>query len=83
MDVAATNGVPYLHGNTSQASLDLVKANKEKYRNIFQIDVAETWYGAGFIKFLSNLKAAGWVPPEAQPRRTAPAMVCQIASSCA
>ena len=62
MDVAASTGVPYLHGNTSQASLDLVKANKEKYRNIFQIDVAETWYGAGFIKFLSNQKAAGWAP---------------------
>ena len=62
MDVAASNGVPYLHGNTSQASLDLVVANPEKYRNIFQIDVAEVWYGAGFIKFLSNQKAAGWVP---------------------
>lgn len=62
MDVAASNGVPYLHGNTSQASVDLVKANPEKYRNIFQIDVAETWYGAGFIKFLSQQKAAGWVP---------------------
>lgn len=62
MDVAASTGVPYLHGNTSQASLDLVTANPEKYRNIFQIDVAETWYGAGFVKFLSNQKAAGWVP---------------------
>lgn len=61
-DVAASNGVPYLHGNTSQASLDLVKANPEKYRNIFQIDVAEIWYGSGFIKFLSNQQAAGWVP---------------------
>ncbi len=62
MDVAASNGVPYLHGNTSQASLDLVKANPQKYRNIFQIDVAETYYGAGFVKFLSNQKAAGWKP---------------------
>lgn len=62
MDVAASTGVPYLHGNTSQASLDLVKANPEKYRNIFQIDVAETWYGAGFVKFLSQQKAAGWAP---------------------
>lgn len=62
MDVAASNGVPYLHGNTSQASLDLVAANPEKYRNIFQIDVAETYYGEGFVKFLSNQKAAGWVP---------------------
>ena len=62
MDVAASTGVPYLHGNTSQASVDLVKADPQKYRNIFEIDVPETWYGAGFIKFLSNQKAAGWVP---------------------
>lgn len=62
MDAAAASGVPYMHGNTSQASLDLVVANPERYRNIFQIDVAETWYGAGFIKFLSNQRAAGWVP---------------------
>lgn len=62
MDVAASNGVPYLHGNTSQASLDLVKSDPVKYRNIFQIDVAETYYGAGFIKFLSNQKAASWAP---------------------
>jgi branched-chain amino acid transport system substrate-binding protein len=62
MDVAATTGVPYLHGNTSQASLDLVKSDPQKYRNIFQIDVAETYYGAGFVKFLSNHKAAGWTP---------------------
>jgi branched-chain amino acid transport system substrate-binding protein len=62
MDVAASNGVPYLHGNTSQASLDLVKSDPKKYRNIFQIDVAETYYGAGFVKFLSNQKAAGWTP---------------------
>jgi branched-chain amino acid transport system substrate-binding protein len=62
MDVAASNGVPYLHGNTSQASVDLVRDNPEKYRNIFQIDVPETWYGAGFVRFLSNQKAEGWVP---------------------
>lgn len=66
MDVAASTGVPYLHGNTSQASLDLVKADPQKYRNIFQIDVAETYYGAGFVKFLSNQKAAGWAPKNAR-----------------
>lgn len=62
MDVAAVNGVPYLHGNTSQASLDLVKADPVKYRNIFQIDVAETWYGAGFVRYISDAAAAGWAP---------------------
>lgn len=62
MDVAAVTGTPYLHGNTSQASLDLFKSDPQKYRNIFQVDVAETWYGAGLVRYISDAKAAGWVP---------------------
>ena len=42
MDAAAATKVPYLHGNTSLASLDLVKSNPAKYKNVFQIDGAET-----------------------------------------
>ena len=63
MDAAAASGVPYLHGNTQKASLDLFKTDPQKYRNIFQIDVDETWYGSGFIKFISQLKESGkWTP---------------------
>lgn len=63
MDAAAAAGVPYLHGNTQKASLDLFQTDPQKYRNIFQIDVDETWYGTGFIKYLSTLKASGdWTP---------------------
>jgi len=63
MDAAAASSVPYLHGNTQTASLDLFKSDPKKYRNIFMIDVAETWYGSGFVKFLSQLKASGqWTP---------------------
>jgi branched-chain amino acid transport system substrate-binding protein len=63
MDAAAASGVPYLHGNTSIASLDLVKSNPAKYKNIFQIDGAETWYGYGFVRYLDRLAASGgWKP---------------------
>ena len=63
MDTAAAAGVPYVHGNTQTASLDLFKSDPQKYRNIFQLDVAETWYGSGFIKFISDLKQSGkWTP---------------------
>ncbi|MFZ1816276.1 MAG: ABC transporter substrate-binding protein [Rhizobiaceae bacterium] len=63
MDTAAASGVPYIHGNTQQASLDLYKSDPGKYRNIFQLDVAEAWYGSGLIKFCSDLKASGeWTP---------------------
>src|SRR3990167_2535734 len=70
MDVAAVTGTPYLHGNTSQASLDLFKSDPQKYRNIFQVDVAETWYGAGLVRYISDAKDAGvimidhWVAAE-------------------
>ena len=63
MEAAAASGVPYLHGNTQQASLYLYKSDTQKFRNIFQVDVAETYYGSGFIRFLSDLKASGkWTP---------------------
>ena len=63
MDTAAASGIPYVHGNTQLASLDLFKTDPKKYRNIFQLDVAETWYGSGLIKFASDLKASGkWTP---------------------
>ena len=63
LDAAAASGVPYLHGNTAISSLDLVKANPTKYRNIFQIDPAEIWYGYGFVRYLDKLAASGgWKP---------------------
>ncbi|WP_246739041.1 ABC transporter substrate-binding protein [Bradyrhizobium aeschynomenes] len=62
MDAAAASRTPYLHGNTSIASLELVKSNPAKYKNIFQIDPAETWYGYGFVRYLKQLAAAGWKP---------------------
>ena len=63
MDAAAPSGIPYLHGNTSSVNVELYQGNPEKYKNILQLDVAEVWYGTGFVRFLSDLKASGqWVP---------------------
>jgi len=63
MDTAAPSGIPYVHGNTSSVNVDLYQADKEKYRNIFQLDVPEKWYGTGFVRFLTDLKASGdWEP---------------------
>lgn len=63
MDTAAPSGIPYLHGNTSSVNVDLYKNDKQKYRNIFQLDVPEVWYGTGFVRFLSDLKNSGqWEP---------------------
>jgi len=63
MDAAAATKVPYLHGNTANSSLELVKSNPAKYKNIFQIDGAETWYGYGFVRYLDKIVASGsWKP---------------------
>jgi len=63
MDVAAPSGIPYLHGNTSSLNVDLFQKDKKKYRNIFQLDVPEVWYGSGFVKFLQDKVAEGsWKP---------------------
>lgn len=63
MDTAAPSGIPYLHGNTSSVNVDLYQGDKQKYRNVFQLDVAEIWYGTGFVRFLSDLKGSGqWEP---------------------
>ena len=63
MDTAAPSGIPYVHGNTSSVNVDLYKSDKQKYRNIFQLDVPEVWYGTGFVRFLSDLKKSGaWEP---------------------
>lgn len=63
MDTAAPSGIPYVHGNTSSVNVDLYKGDKQKYRNIFQLDVPEVWYGTGFIRFMSDLRDSGqWTP---------------------
>lgn len=63
MDAAAPSGIPYVHGNTSTLSVELYQGDNEKYRNIFQLDVPEVYYGSGFIEFLQGMTASGqWEP---------------------
>lgn len=63
MDAAAPSGIPYLHGNTSSVNDNLFKGDPQKYRNIFQLDVPEVWYGSGFVKFLQDMTESGqWEP---------------------
>lgn len=63
MEAVANYKAPYLHGNTSIASLDHVRKNPKKFAHVYQVDPAETFYGAGFPLFLEQLQAAGtWKP---------------------
>lgn len=63
MTTVANYKAPYLHGNTQQASLDLVRKNPKQYDHIYQIDPPETFYGAGFPLFCEQMEASGlWKP---------------------
>jgi len=58
-------GVPYLHMDTSQTAADLVKANIDKYWNIFQGCLPESQYAPGIIDFMVRAfpKATGYKYP--------------------
>jgi branched-chain amino acid transport system substrate-binding protein len=63
MEAVANYKAPYLHGNTSIASLDHVRKNPKRFAHVYQVDPAETYYGAGFPIFLEQLQASGaWKP---------------------
>ncbi|MCW5626432.1 MAG: ABC transporter substrate-binding protein [Burkholderiales bacterium] len=54
---------PYLHGNTSELSMEMVRKNPQKYWNVFQMDPPEIYYGLAFPTFLETLSASGaWKP---------------------
>jgi branched-chain amino acid transport system substrate-binding protein len=62
MDVAAAYGAPYINGNTSIDSINMVVADPEKYSNVFHADAPETFYGSGLIPYLDELQTQGWEP---------------------
>jgi len=62
MDIKANYGAPALNASTS---IDQVRqiAGSARFRNVFQIDPPESYYGLGFPPFLTNLEASGrWRP---------------------
>lgn len=62
-DIAAAYGAPYLHGNTIEAGVARVRANPQKYYNIFNVDSTEVHYGKNMPLFLDRLAKTGqWAP---------------------
>lgn len=63
MEAMAGHKAPYLHGNTSEASVENVRKNPQKFSHVFQGDPSEIWYGIAFPPFLEGLQASGaWTP---------------------
>ena len=62
LDAAAAYGAPYMSGDTNIDAIKLAQADTTKYSNYFS-DPAETFYGTGFVTFLTQLSDSGkWTP---------------------
>lgn len=62
MEVAGPYGAPYMSGDTNIDAQNIRAGDPAKYGNYF-VDPAETYYGTGFVTFLTGLKDSGkWTP---------------------
>ena len=63
VEMAAIDGVPYLHASASSAIDDLVAANPTRYRGVFQVCPHDRNYATNFVKFMTELRDSGrWAP---------------------
>ncbi|MGA0210184.1 MAG: ABC transporter substrate-binding protein [Candidatus Nanopelagicales bacterium] len=62
LEAAAAYGAPYMSGDTNIDAQVIRASDPAKYGNYF-VDPPETYYGTGFVKFLTNLADSGqWAP---------------------
>jgi len=62
VEPAAAYGAPYMSGDTNIDVQVIRASDPAKYGNYF-VDPPETYYGSGFVKFLSSLADSGqWTP---------------------
>jgi branched-chain amino acid transport system substrate-binding protein len=62
-DILAAYGAPYLNASTAEWQVNELKADPEKFKNVFQADPTEVPYGLGFPPFLEALIAQGLFSP--------------------
>jgi branched-chain amino acid transport system substrate-binding protein len=62
LEAAAAYGAPYMSGDTNIDAQKIAQGDTTKYGNYFS-DPAETYYGSGYVTFLTQLAASGkWTP---------------------
>jgi branched-chain amino acid transport system substrate-binding protein len=61
--LAAAYGAPYVHAMTSESQAQIVRDNQGGHSGVFQVCPTELHYGAGFVRFLDELREGGWRPP--------------------
>ncbi|MBS1878502.1 MAG: ABC transporter substrate-binding protein [Actinobacteria bacterium] len=67
LELIAEYGAPFLHGQTEESYVSLVRQEPGRYGNVFQACPSETHYGLGFVRFLDSLVLDGnWRPHSRQ-----------------
>ena len=62
LEAAAAYGAPYMSGDTNIDAQKIAQGDTTKYGNYFS-DPAETYYGSGYVTFLTQLADSGkWTP---------------------
>jgi branched-chain amino acid transport system substrate-binding protein len=62
-DAVAAYGCPLLTTETSEVQAELVRSDRSRLAQVFQVGPTESHYVAGFVRFLDDLVAAGsWRP---------------------
>lgn len=62
-DAVADYGCPLLTTETSEVQAELVRSDRSRLAQVFQVGPTESHYVAGFVRFLDDLVAAGsWRP---------------------
>ena len=59
MDASVKWACPYLSGNTQRTATEALRANRDKYKHIFQVDPSEVHYGYHFPLWLQAMQDQG------------------------
>lgn len=63
VEIAATDGIPFLHASASAVIDDLVAGNPQRFRGVFQVCPNDRNYATNYVMFMSELRNSGqWVP---------------------
>ncbi len=63
VELAAAEGVPFLHASASSYIDDLVASNAARFRGVFQVCPNDRNYAPNFVDFMTRLRNSGqWTP---------------------
>jgi branched-chain amino acid transport system substrate-binding protein len=64
VELAAAEGVPFLHASAASCIDDLVSSDPDRFRGTFQVCPNDRNYAPNFVDFMTRLRDSGqWAPP--------------------